>query len=93
MDKTVKTEVSAADLYVLLNRELRRRQGKTCAKCEMPLPFRVERRDADSPNWEVLRPPHCPRGCADMAESIVAQFGLLYDLRPFPSGSGPKANR
>ncbi len=84
MDKTVKTEVSAADLYVLLNRELRRRQAKACAKCEMPLPFRVERRVADRPNWEVVPAPHCPRGCADVAESIVEQFGLLYDLRPLP---------
>lgn len=77
-----RTGIFAADLYVLLQRELRRRQPPECHDCYMQLPFRVDRQDAASPNWEVVLPPECPRGCRTVFEELVGEFGDLYDLRP-----------
>jgi len=77
-----RSEIFAADLYVLLQRELRRRQSPECDACYMQLPFRVDRHDADSPNWEVVLPPSCPYGCKTVIEDLLAEFGQLYDLRP-----------
>ena len=31
----------------------------------MQVPFRVDRQDDDSPNWEVVMPPPCAFGCQD----------------------------
>jgi hypothetical protein len=77
-----RTELPAADLYVLLQRELRRRQPAQCGTCFMQLPFPVDRRDAEAPNWEVVTPPLCENGCAAVIDELVYEFGLLYDLKP-----------
>ena len=74
--------IYAADLYVLLQRELRRRQSPDCSVCYMQLPFRVDRRDTEAPNWEVVIPPACPHGCRELIEDLLVEFGTLYDLRP-----------
>jgi hypothetical protein len=77
-----RTEVDAADLYVLLQREFRRRQAPDCAVCFVQLPFRVDRRGDESlPNWELALPPQCPKSCAQIVEELVLEFGVLYDLR------------
>ncbi|HXF77680.1 MAG TPA: hypothetical protein VN598_02375 [Usitatibacter sp.] len=75
-----RTELAAADLYVLLQRELRRRQAG-CTACFMQLPFRVDRADTDSPNWEVVTPPACDNGCSEVIDELVSEFGQLYDLK------------
>ncbi len=77
-----RSEIYAADLYVLLQREMRRRQSPDCDVCYVQLPFRVDRHDEESPNWEVVLPPTCPKGCRQVVEDLVAEFGTLYDLRP-----------
>jgi hypothetical protein len=77
----IRTEIEAADLYVLLQREFRRRQSADCDNCFVQLPFRVDRREAHASNWEVVMPPQCPKGCAALLEELVADFALLYDLR------------
>jgi hypothetical protein len=76
-----RTEMIAADLYVLLQREFRRRQDPRCSACFVQLPFRVDRADDDSPNWEVLLPPPCAFGCHDLLVELVGEFGMLYDLK------------
>lgn len=75
-----KTLLAAADLYVLLQRELRRRQA-SCTSCFMQLPFRVDRKEPDAPNWEVVALPACDRGCSDVIEEVVSEFGQLYELK------------
>jgi hypothetical protein len=77
-----RTELTAADLYVLLQRELRRRQPAQCQACFMQLPFRVDRRDSDAPNWEVVTPTPCEQGCNGVMDEIVYDFGQIYDLKP-----------
>lgn len=78
-----RTELQAADLYVLLQREFRRRQSPQCTQCFVQLPYRVDRNgDDDGANWEVAIPPRCAQGCADLIEDLVQEFRALYDLRP-----------
>jgi hypothetical protein len=77
-----KTEIHAADLYVLLQREFRRRQAPECAACYVQLPYRVDRIEPDAPNWEVSVPASCAHGCQSLIEELVGEFGALYDLRP-----------
>ena len=83
-----KTQLTAADLYVLLQRELRRRQAN-CKSCFMQLPFRVDRSEPDAPNWEVVTPPTCDNGCTIVIEELVAEFGQLYELK---AEDGPHAH-
>ena len=76
-----RTPIHAADLYVLLQRELRRRQPAKCTSCFMQLPYRVDRGDDDVPNWEVSAPvPPCDHGCASIVEELAYEFGQQYDL-------------
>ena len=76
-----RTEIEAADLYVLLQREFRRRQSGNCDACFVQLPFRVDRHDDYAPNWELVMPPQCPNGCVELLEELVVEYGTLYDLR------------
>ena len=78
---TTRTEVDAADLYVMMQREFRRRQSDHCDACYMQLPYRVDRRRGDSPNWEVALPPPCARHCQMLIEEIVEEFQATHDLR------------
>jgi hypothetical protein len=76
-----RTEIDAADLYVLLQREFRRRQPRECATCFVQLPFRVDRRDEQASNWELVMPPPCEKGCAPILEELILEYGMLYDLK------------
>ena len=76
-----RTPIEAADLYVLLQREFRRRQRSDCNACFVQLPFRVDRQDELAPNWEVVMPPQCSQDCAALLEELVTEYGHLYDLK------------
>ncbi len=77
----IRAEIEAADLYVLLQKEFRRRQPAGCNICFVQLPFRVDRIEPDAPNWEIVMPRQCSNGCTAVLEELVADFALLYDLR------------
>jgi len=80
------TTLAAADLFVLLDREYRRRCPRECADCSMSLPYFVEP-DGESPsNWDIIMPPPCPARCVDIMERIVADFRERYRLRPARAG-------
>ena len=72
--------MSAAELYVILDREFRLRQSKGCNACYITLPFRVDRHDEGSPNWEVFLPPTCGKGCGEVLDALVARYGEVYEL-------------
>jgi hypothetical protein len=44
------------------------------------LPFLVDRPEADAPNWEVIIPGECPRGCREVLDEVVDLFSRQYDL-------------
>jgi hypothetical protein len=77
-----RTDTTAAQLYLLLNREFTRRQSRRCPVCAPPVPFRVDRLEPQAPNWEVLVPPDCGGECADLLRELVAEFQILYELVP-----------
>jgi hypothetical protein len=77
---STRTEIYAADLYVLLQREFRRRQAPECNQCYVQLPFRVDRRDAESANWEAVLPPPCAFDCQVIMIDLIDDFQAIYDL-------------
>jgi hypothetical protein len=76
-----KRDISAAELYVLLSRELRRRQSRPCNTCFIELPRSCERLDDSGPNWMLDMPPDCGGECRNIIEDLVAHYSRLYDLR------------
>ena len=75
-----KTPLAAADLFVLLDREFRRRRPRECESCEAQLPYRVERGNALA-NWEAMVPMGCSQRCATVFEEMLGEFQRLYDLK------------
>lgn len=76
-----RTAVSAADLYVLLTREFKRRQSGACNACYIQLPYRVDRREGPEGNWELPMPPDCGGECRGIIEDLYAEFAMLYDVK------------
>jgi hypothetical protein len=75
-----KTSLSAADLFVLLDREFRRRKARECASCSLQLPYRLP--GSHGANWQVVAPSACARGCDAVLEELVREFQALYELEP-----------
>lgn len=75
-----RTPIAAADLYVLLQREFRRRQVPDCSSCFVQLPFRVDKPAQHSPNWEVIIPASCDFNCREVMDQVVEDLSGRYDL-------------
>ena len=75
-----RTPIQAADLYVMLQREFRRRQLPECTSCYVQLPFRVDRAGTDAPNWEVIFPAECSYGCRVVMDEVIEDFSQRYEL-------------
>jgi hypothetical protein len=71
--------MSAADLFVLLDREFRRRQPRECGACYVQLPFRVDAAADGNANWEVVIT-RCPIACESVLQELVAEFQQRYEL-------------
>jgi hypothetical protein len=72
----------------MLAREFKRRQSRPCSACFIQLPFRVDRHDPLTSNWELPMPPDCGGDCRGIIEDLASEFSELYDLRQ-ESGSRP----
>ena len=77
---TRKTAMSAADLFVLLDREYRRRRPRECVQCFVQMPFRVDTHATAHSNWEVLIPPSCEASCESLLQDLVLEFQQVYEL-------------
>ena len=75
-----RTSTTAADLFVLIDREFRRRKPRECSACYVPLPYRVDRSEDASANWEIVLPTSCSWGCDLLLEEIVEEFQARYNL-------------
>lgn len=75
-----RTPITAANLYLLLSREFTSRQSMRCAACTVSLPFRVDRHEAQAPNWEVAIPQDCGRDCGDLIQELAAEYQVRYEL-------------
>lgn len=72
--------ISAADLYVLLTRELKKRQAAKCETCFIQLPYRVDRQVSSAGNWQLSMPPDCGGECRGIIEDLYAEFATRFDL-------------
>ena len=72
--------MSANELYVLMARELRRRQARPCRSCFLEPPCTAER-GVGGANWTVAMPVDCGGDCRGIIEDLVAEYSLRYDLR------------
>lgn len=79
---TKKNALAPADLFVLLDREFRRRKPRECPVCFVQLPYRVDVREPSAANWELVPAPECGRGCALVLDELVTEFQDQYDLKP-----------
>ena len=82
MVMTRRTCTTAADLFVLIDREFRRRKARECTACYVSLPYRVDRGEEEDANWEIVLPTGCRWGCDLLVEEIVGEFQSRYDLTP-----------
>lgn len=72
--------VAAADLFVLIDREFRRRKRRDCAACFAPFPYRVER-GGGAPNWEISLPAGCGNGCDLVLEELAGELRTRYEIK------------
>ena len=80
MEKTTRrTAMSAADLFVLLDREYRRRRPRECGNCFVQLPFRVDEPQNGHANWELVIP-RCEQTCESVLQDLVNEFQQRYVL-------------
>ena len=75
----MKSPMTSADLWVLLDREFRRRRPRECTACFVSLPFRVDAPEG-SPNWEVDIPSGCGKRCELVIEELVQELQAQHDL-------------
>ena len=71
--------MSAADLFVLLDREYRRRRPRECDACFVQLPFRVDAPVNGNANWELVIP-QCRQACESVLQDLVTEFQERYAL-------------
>jgi hypothetical protein len=80
-----KTSIAAADLFVLLERELHRRRPRECPSCSVALPFHVEVHGPEGPNWEALLIANgCRAACESVLDDIKAELQARYVLHELP---------
>ena len=80
IEKSQRQPVSAADLFVMLDREFRRRKPRDCGDCYVQLPFRVDGERLGQANWEVVTPACCALQCETVLQDVVQEFQRQYDL-------------
>ncbi|HET7729275.1 MAG TPA: hypothetical protein VFK48_04500 [Usitatibacter sp.] len=77
---TPRKAVSAAELYVMLDREFRARRPPGCSHCVAPVPYASRRAQSTACNWQVVDVPECPKGCHERIAEMVAAFAARFDL-------------
>jgi hypothetical protein len=75
-----RTQITASDLFVRLERAFLRRRPRECGACAVPLPFHVSGSREGEANWQIVPPADCGHGCSQVLEEIVAEQREVYDL-------------
>jgi len=76
----IRTTVTAAQLYALLDAEFRRLRPSGCRSCRVPLPYWREPPDEVSANWHIGTPAQCPNGCHLVIAELLARMWTQYDV-------------
>jgi hypothetical protein len=85
-------QITLGGLYAILDAALHTIHPRTCTRCRMPLPYRIERPDDVSANWRIGTPAPCVHGCDVLIAEIAARLWPEYDVAEAteqvkPSGS------
>jgi len=76
----IRTTVTAAQLFALLDAEFRRLRPSDCRSCRVPLPYWREPPDEVSANWHIGTPAQCPNGCHLVIAELLARMWTQYDV-------------
>lgn len=75
----MKPLMTSADLWVLLDREFRRRRPRECEACFVTFPFRVDATEGE-PNWDVDIRTECGKRCGLILEELVRELRDSHDM-------------
>jgi hypothetical protein len=75
-----RTSLTPGNLYARLSAEFRMLRPDTCSSCSVPLPFVVERADAESANWELGTVPPVCDDCRATIDEVVSRALAHYDI-------------
>jgi hypothetical protein len=74
----VKTEITAPELFSLIDREFLNQRPPECMRCQTPLP--VRKAATPSGNWRIPAPAKCPHKCHVLLSGIVHRLQGSYEL-------------
>ena len=78
----MRTTITSAQLYAILDREFRGLKPKDCRRCTVPLPYYRKPPDEVSANWQIGTPIECPHNCHVVIAEMLARLWTRYDLQP-----------
>ena len=76
----MRTTISAAQLYAVLDHDFERLKPKTCTRCRAPLPYFRKPPDDVSANWNIGTPPVCPNQCHLVIAELLAKLWTRFDI-------------
>ena len=78
----IRTTLTAAQLYTILDAEFRKLRPGACRRCRVPMPYWREPPDDVSASWHIGTPVECPEGCHLVIAELLARMWTLYDMQP-----------
>jgi hypothetical protein len=81
-EHAVRTTLSGAQLYAILDREFKQLRPTACTRCRVPLPYWRQPPDDVSANWHIGQPTNCPHGCHLVVAELLARLWTRYDIEP-----------
>ncbi len=76
----MRTTITAAQLYAILDREFAALRPTACKKCRVPLPYWRQAPDDVSANWHIGQPTECPAGCHVVIAELLTRLCTRYDI-------------
>ncbi len=78
----MRTTITSAQLYAILDREFRQLKPKECYRCTVPLPYYRKPPDDVSANWQIGTPIECPNHCHVVIAEMLTRLWTRYDIQP-----------
>lgn len=81
--RKARVALSAADLFVVLEKAFRRR-ARECEACAFSIPFFISASGTRGANWTVVPGAQCTENCRLVLEEIIAKHQSSYRLADPP---------
>ena len=75
-----KEHITPTDLFVLLDREFRKRKPGQCDTCFVSLPFPLKSEASSVADWDVAPIGECPHSCRIVLDDLVENFRKKFRL-------------